>query len=90
LPRSYDAYGRGQGDLAQFMKSQLVPDCVDNFEDGGSDVGFRNVTTTNAEARSSGSSAKAGGVYDQRQSAAMLKPTVAVLPFAAAPSESAT
>jgi hypothetical protein len=71
------------------MKSQLVSDCCDDFQDGTGDVGFRNVATTNAQARPSGSSAKTGGVYDQRHSAAMLKPTVAVLPLAAAPSETA-
>ncbi len=37
----YDAYGRGQGDLAQFMKSQVVPELGDELLEKARQVACR-------------------------------------------------
>lgn len=86
LHARYDVYGRGQGDLAQFMKAQVVPELEDEHQDVNFELLSRNIAS-NAPVRSSGSSAKISGGSDQRQTAAMLKAPATNSPIAAAVSE---
>ena len=73
LSHRYDGYGRGQGDLAQFMKAQVVSENGDDTIDGSGDVGCR-LLAPKALMKPALASV---GSSDYRQGVALLKPVVA-------------
>ncbi len=75
----YDTYGRGQGDLAQFMKAQVVTDHGDEFLESACVADNTRIATKTA-GRLAGSSSMTG---DRQPSAPVLK-TAAIVPVVAA------
>jgi hypothetical protein len=84
----YESYGRGQGDLAQFMRSQAVPDGIDELQDSGYETGARmgNLSGQIGSSRvSSGGGSSSSSISIRKQSSGDSNSALMQQPVLAAP-----